>query len=444
MTALEVILTVSGENYLVHKESVNEQDFNTVWTVQILRGLLLAVVLLLTSFGYGLLSGTSYLEIGFCLSFVVIIDSLRNSCFSVYIRRVDFSKELRANILATIASLSATLIVAIFWRDHRALLAGYLASSVTTTWLTYHLISQRPSPSLASWRELFGFSIWLNLANSVTAIAVRLDALILSRLVGDQAVGIFTMARNVATAPTNHLVTPLNSVLFPGLAEVRADRDRFLRLYLQAQSVVILISLPTGAGLYLVADDLVLLLLGPQWSDAVVPVKWIAVTMSLQMTSVNVRNALIAFGYTKTIFKYSLLYAPPRLALFAYGAMTEGLTGAIIGYCSAGIILTVLENTVLCRTFSIPIQQLLRSVWRPFLATVGMVGICSYAAAWLPEWEYLTGILRMAAIVALGASSYTVIELSLWKLAGKPVGGESRFITLLTKDLTDLRRVGAN
>ena len=65
----------------------------------------------------------------------------------------------------------------------------------------------------------------------------------------------------------------LGRVLFPAFSKMQDDPERLWNAYLRAVSTVALIGFPIFTGLAVVAPEAVLLVFGPQWGGAVLPLQ---------------------------------------------------------------------------------------------------------------------------------------------------------------------------
>jgi O-antigen/teichoic acid export membrane protein len=88
------------------------------------------------------------------------------------------------------------------------------------------------------------------------------------RFFGAAALGQFTLSNNLVRTPANHLVVNLQSVLFPMAARAQRNDAGLRRAYLTALAGVGLIAFPVFTFVAVMAEPIVLLLLGAQWAQA--------------------------------------------------------------------------------------------------------------------------------------------------------------------------------
>ena len=91
------------------------------------------------------------------------------------------------------------------------------------------------------------------------------------RTLGVDYLGLYTRAYFLIQQPANLIGQIVNNVLFPILSVIKSDIERVIRIY---QGGVFLVFLSSGLGsvlLFFSAKEIVLLLLGEQWTSLVLP-----------------------------------------------------------------------------------------------------------------------------------------------------------------------------
>ena len=83
----------------------------------------------------------------------------------------------------------------------------------------------------------------------------------------------------------------LQQVLFPAMSKVQDDPRRLAGAYRRGVGMISLLVLPASAGLYMLAPELIELILGPQWASAVTPFRVLALAL-LVRTTYRVSDAL--------------------------------------------------------------------------------------------------------------------------------------------------------
>jgi O-antigen/teichoic acid export membrane protein len=219
--------------------------------------------------------------------------------------------------------------------------------------------------------------------------------------------------------------------MLSGFSEVKSDRDLYLKLYVKVQSLILLVVVPVGLGLAIIAPDFIPLFLGAGWDDTIFFVQLITVMMVVQMTSINFLPAIVSLGKTRVIMWRSMIYVFIRPTFFIFGVVKGGLIGAVYGYCAAGIFLTLIENIILFTVLKLSIYSLFQRIWRIIIAAGIMVTVClTIDHNFLYSFNHMT---RLIVLILTGGISYILVIMMLWNISGRPVGAESQIIELIKR-----------
>ena len=114
----------------------------------------------------------------------------------------------------------------------------------------------------------FGGTITLN--GLVVYVAYNLEKVLLGRFWGADALGIYGRAYQLINIPTDNLNSAIGGVAFSALSRLQNDPVRLKSYFLKGYSLVISLTIPITIFCALFADDIVLVVLGPKWTDAAV------------------------------------------------------------------------------------------------------------------------------------------------------------------------------
>ncbi len=103
----------------------------------------------------------------------------------------------------------------------------------------------------------------------IVYITYNLEKLLLGRFWGAEALGIYGRAYQLINIPTENLNSAIGGVAFSALSRLQDDPNRFKNYFLNGYSLVVSLTLPITIACALFADDIVLILLGPKWKDAI-------------------------------------------------------------------------------------------------------------------------------------------------------------------------------
>jgi O-antigen/teichoic acid export membrane protein len=327
-------------------------------------------------------------------------------------RNLEFKKLMFANVGSYLLGY-AVIGIALAWLGYGvwALVAATLGQSLLHTAFMY-LLSRHPvAPSLArsELRELLFFGGGFTLARFLNYSATQGDNIVVGRAMGPEPLGLYSRAYGLMMLPAKYFAEVLAVVLFPVMARLQNDLKKLTGAYLSGVALVSIIGAPIGLLMVILAPEIVNVVLGPRWSDAILPFQILALGV-LPRVSYKMDDAVArALG--------AMYRRSGRDAIYAFAVFlgaTIGLNWGLPGV-AAGVLVAVVLNYVLAIRMSL---SLLDCSWSKFasalvpciLPTI-VVAVASLGtrealhALGSPDWFTL--------LVALGASAAGMIGLFL-------------------------------
>ncbi len=193
----------------------------------------------------------------------------------------------------------------------------------TPIWIvvTWKYSSWRPPKkfNLEGWQEIIDFGKNLLGVEILNKLRMNLDYLIVGKILGVEALGMYFFAFNAGSGITTNVVYALNSALFPHLCEVREDRNRLRKQYFSSLKSNALILVPLVLLQSALAPVYVPIVFGEKWVSAVpilimiclsVIPRSFAWTSSMLLNSINKTHISLYLDLIFTvIFAASILIA---------------------------------------------------------------------------------------------------------------------------------------
>lgn len=278
------------------------------------------------------------------------------------------------------------------------------------------LLSVRPPAlqPLPSWRafvELMDFGVGFTAARIANFMANQGDNIVVGRVLGPQALGIYTRAYQLMAVPTTLFGDVLDRVLFPTMARVQDDPPRLAAAYLQAVASIALVMLPVGVVMTVLAPEVIVVLLGSRWVEVIPPFQVFAIAL-LFRTSYKMSDSIARA--TGAVYRRAWRQAIYAALVFA-GAWVGsrwGVTGV-----SVGVLVSLVINFILMADLSLAVAH---TTWRrfveahvPAVLTAVLAGSITWLSITVLRHSGASPLLRL-----LGASLITVaaIGLALWTI----------------------------
>lgn len=218
-----------------------------------------------------------------------------------------------------------------------ALIGAFLTQQIARA--AFLLIGQphekRPMLDLRAVGELLYFGTGFSIAKVFNYFASQADNIVVGRFLGATALGVYGHAYQLMSAPAMLIGTALDKVLFPTMASVQHEKERLRRAYRTGIYACAMIVLPLSAGIAVLAPEIVLMLLGPNWVEVTLPLRILACAMlfrtsyKISDTIVKATGAVYARAVCQATFACAVLGAALIGQRYGLGGVAYGVAAAL-------------------------------------------------------------------------------------------------------------------
>ena len=240
-----------------------------------------------------------------------------------------------------------------------ALVAAYLTQEFvkSSTILISKPHSKRPMFDVIALKELMYFGSGFTIARISNQLALQGDNLVVGRWLGESALGVYSRAYQMMTMPATLFGQVLDKVLFPVMAKVQDDLGRLTSVYKRGVALIALITAPISAIMFILAPEITLLLLGPQWDEAVLPFQILATAIWFR-TSYKISDSIARA--TGAVYRRAW-----RQVIYAFCIIGGSWIGSYWGIAGVafGVLCALFVNFILMAQLSISLTLL---TWKSF------------------------------------------------------------------------------
>lgn len=423
---MEAALEMPLSQALVRLPEVDPEHYDTAFTLGLLRGLALSLILCLAGKPFAHFYADARLFPLICLlSLAPASRGLVSPRLADFSRRFDFSPDFRMEFLGKLCAFGTAIGLALLTHSYWAIAAGTVVSPLIATAISYMMAPYRPRLSLARMSAFSGFLGWITAAQVISSINWQADRLLLGKLTSRTEMGLFTAANDTANMPLMAFLSPIMRPLLSAFSVTRENNERLVNSYQISATAIVTLGLPLLVGESLLARAGTRLLLGPNWSGSAELLRWLALSIIPTLFAAPLGPLVMAFGRTQIFLKRNLFELCVKLPLVVVGAIKFGFLGIIAARGISEIASVFYCMTVVRRLTGLPIAKQLNNPWRSMVSTAVMAVVLSLLA---PQLNHLSGAPLAAGLffaILLATAAYGGSLFSLWYAADCPRGLEA-------------------
>ncbi|HMJ11650.1 MAG TPA: MOP flippase family protein, partial [Polyangiaceae bacterium] len=363
---------------LIQRQEVNEQHASTVFWLNVLTGVALAVILALSAAWIARFYGDPRLApLTWAVSVNFLISPLNMVQGALLHRAMKFRELAIVDVSAVCVSSATAVTLALHGMGTWSLVGRSLAGGISTTLVLWTLSRWRPRFlfSRAALKELLAFSTNLLGFMTINYWARQLDDLLIGKYMGPAQLGVYGRAYSTMMLPLREISNVLGKVLFPALSRIHADKPRVKTLYLRWLDVIAFISFPIMALLFASADNLIVALYGDKWQPVVPILRIFCVVGAFQSLGTTVGWIYQSQGRTDWMFRWGLIASLLIIGSIVYGVWLGSIRAVATSYAIMTVaVLSYPQFAIPGRLIDMKPLELLLTIWRTAFCAVITAG----------------------------------------------------------------------
>ncbi len=410
------------EMLLMRQADATRAHCDTAWTFRLLQGVATAAIILAAApFAARYFDEPRLPTVMVVLALIAVVSSTSNIGMTLVRKELKFAVDFRFGLYNKLGAFFPTIALAYLLRDYWALVYGSLAGALVSVIVSYRMHPYRPRLSLTAYREYLTFSIDVVASNIARLLKSKVDVFVLGGEVGAAGTGQYNVASELARMGTQEIVIPAWRGLFPAFAALRPDPQKFNAAYGRLVGVIAMLCLPLGIGLWALAQDVVPVLLGPQWTSAIEPLRWLALGAALLALSDTFGGSILfVSGHERRAAALLWLHVVLLVPAVVLGSRLGGVVILAQAVALVALVMVPVSALVVMGALSCGPALLMQPVWRPLLASFAM----GAALHLLPMHSIEIDFIRLVARSAIGTATYLLTLGALWLASGQPDGVE--------------------
>jgi O-antigen/teichoic acid export membrane protein len=292
-------------------------------------------------------------------------------------RSMRFAMLAVIDIASLLVSVTAGIGMALAGHGYWALVGMTISQPVVNVvgvWLATGWIPGMPQRR-SGIRSMVAYGGAITLNNLIAHVAFNIDKVLIGRIWGAEALGIYGRAYQLANLPNETLHSTIGSVAFPALSRVQNEPERLKAYFLRGYGLFLSLVLPIAMGCALLADDIILVLLGPKWREAASIFRLLAPTVLAFAFTNPFAWLMLASGRAGRCVRISASVTPIMILSYVLG-LRHGPQGVAAGF-SVAMVLSIVPVMLWAKQGTlITLRDILRAATPASMSTViGAAGV---------------------------------------------------------------------
>lgn len=337
---IQVFTTFGIAAYIVREVELAPETLDAAFTVNAVLAVGLTLALTGLSFAAGPVLGDA--RAGSVLRIVAASNLFGILSFrpaAMLQRDMEFKLLSIITMMSGIVQTLGTVLFAALGASYRSpAYASFLAAATSTT-LTLLLGRRHISfrPARTGWRPITSFGLQMMSVSGVATITGKLSDLILGRVLGVAALGLYARASNLSNMIFDNLYGTATRVIFVQLSKDYRDGGAWRITYLRGFAMITAFMWPLLTGLAVLSRPAVLLLYGTRWLPAAWPLSALMIAQVIGVGFGMNWELFVLRGETGRQARYEVTRLVLGVPLFALGCLFGILTAALAKIVDATI-----------------------------------------------------------------------------------------------------------
>lgn len=378
VSLLETFSQNGFQQALTQKKEDIKPYLDTSWVVQVVRGILLALMLFfLAPFVAVFFKAPEVEQIIKVVGIAVALQGLGNVAAVYFLKELEFHKYFFYQIIGTIADFIVSVAAAIVWHNVWALVFGLLAGTIVRCIVSYIVYPYHPhfKFDFQKTKELSNFGKWIFVSNIVAFFIIQADSFFVAKIIGVAALGFYQMAYKI---PSILAIEIIAGAIFPAYSKIQDNLSKIKEAYLKTLKLFSFILIPMAGGIFVLAPEFIRLFMGEIWLPAVGPMQILILSTLLWTLAFLSDYVFMALG-KPSIGTMGVSIRLASLVIFLYPLIIWwGLLGAAMAVLISVLISAGWFSFKLIKIIDCPVKIFLGIFIVPVMNTICM-GIIVFA-----------------------------------------------------------------
>jgi O-antigen/teichoic acid export membrane protein len=380
VTGFAAVLNNLGLTFAtVQRKEINHQQVSALfWINAAFGGFVALIVAMLSPVVAWFYKTPELVWMMLALSSNFFINGLAAQHSALLTRQMRFYTLAKVQILAMIIGIMVAIVAATHGFGYWALVLNSITMTVVSVvgyWIASGWIPALPKRN-NDVKSMVKFGTDIVGFNIINYFSRNFDNILIGRFCGSTSLGYYDKAYQLLMMPIMNLRDPMTQVAMPALSKLQDDKEQYRSYYVKYISIIAFITMPLVVFMYACSDQLIYVLLGPQWLEVSDIFKILAIAALIQPVSTTWGLILLSMGRSKRYLKLGMVNSLITVAAFAVG-LPWGTKGVASAYAVVTYLLVYPTFLYAFKDTPVKFIDLLMAIYKPLAAGLIMGLVCT-------------------------------------------------------------------
>ncbi|MCH4168059.1 MAG: lipopolysaccharide biosynthesis protein [Streptococcaceae bacterium] len=409
LTFFQMFATAGMGPAIIQNKDLDEDDYGILFNYSAILAIILVLFFgILGFFVSKIYHNPIYVPLFWMMSVVILAEGMNVVPNALLLKAKKFKSINIRTVIANMLGAILGVVAAFLGAGVYALILSVAVPALITLILNFFIVkikfttSFNTKPLSAVWyfaKNQLGFSLIIYFARNT-------DNMLIGKVMGASAVGFYSKAYGLTVMPNLLFLGVINPVLQPILAEHQDDVKLIRETYLNIVKILAMIGIPFSLFMVINSDRIIYFLFGNQWSNAILPLSILSLSITAQMISATSSGIFQARNQPHKMFRAGMISSIGIIFASIIGVLTHSLVIVSAFVCLGYIMDCIITNYILLTsTLEDKITSLFRVLLQPIILGVVISVILMLTRSIINlESDFLTllirGIIWLIAVLA--------------------------------------------
>lgn len=318
---------------LIQRKNINQKHINAALQSSVLIGVVIFAIFFVTAEYIAIFFNQPQLELIIkVIGLNIIFNSVGNVSLKLLQKEFKFKYSSNISIFSTIIGYVIGIILGLNGLGVWSLIIANLIITFLSAalYLYYSPIIFSLKFNFKEWKELFSFGFGVILLKINNYMGNQGLNLVLATILSPALLGVFERTYRIKNLPSQYLGSVLDTIMFPAMSGIQDEEERLFRIYQHSLGLVNSVLIPIAAYLIFFSKEIVLVMLGGNWLEAVLPLQIMFIVLPFSSSGRMADSVIRAKGLIYKNVQRKFIYVIVLISTVSLGAYYYGLVGAAI------------------------------------------------------------------------------------------------------------------